>query len=176
MRSAKSILLTMIVVVAGLSTSYASGIPMAAVSLDPDLPVIVVAKFGAGFNTTDAQNSAQFIAQALGLGGTITENVVFLGPSDLAGIGITDADILKQSVKAIHEQYGLLYIYLDVSKKASVSTQYGNNHKIDIWISNDSRVSQFATQLGLSGQFIYVLSLEYPELYPELLMQLLSTL
>jgi hypothetical protein len=158
----------------------ASGIPAAGLMTDPDSPLLVVIKFGADFTQQDAETNAQLISQALGLAGqytTVTQGFMFFSPATLAQMGMTDADALKDLLRAPAEQLGYLFIFLDISKKPSAGgTQYGLSHKVDVWIANDRTVSQFAHALGLTGAFLYAATLEYPEMYPQLLTQMLSSL
>ena len=176
----KAFVIVFALVALSFTTAQASGIPAAGLMNDPDFPALVVIKFGTGFTQQDAQTAAQLISQALGLAGqytTVSQGIAFFSPTSLAQMGITDADFLKDMLKAPAEQLGYLYIFLDISKKPSAGgAQYGQSHKVDIWISNDQTMSQFASALGVTGPFVYIATLEYPEMYPQLLSQLLTTL
>ncbi|HWR88712.1 MAG TPA: hypothetical protein VN260_00500, partial [Dissulfurispiraceae bacterium] len=50
-----------------------------------------------------------------------------------------------------------LYLFLDISKTPSISAQYGNNIKIDVWVPD------LAALLGFSGDYLYAATLETPE-------------
>lgn len=175
----KTLCIVLALVAVSFSMANASGIPAAGIMNDPDFPVIVVMKFGAGFTAQDAQNSAQLISQAIGLAGQLTtaaQSVLFYSPANLAQLGVTDADVLKTALKGPAAQLGFTYLFLDMSKKASVEAQYGQNIKVDIWVANDGPAAQLTSGLGVTGAYIYIATIEFPENFPQVLARMLSSL
>lgn len=146
------------------ATAYSSGYPFAAGLYSQGMNVIVVGKFDSSeFTAQEAENFSQGAADAVGLLGTAGQGLIVLTPSQLASSGLTDADAVKQMVKNIYMQSGFdLYIFLDITKVDSIQPQYGQNVRIDAWVAD------MAPLLGLTGDYLYVTTLEVPEMYLQL--------
>ncbi len=146
------------------TTAFSAGYPvLAAVDpVSPDDPaIVVVGKFDQGaFTEAQADQLSDAVAGLIGSLGLTQGTPLVLKPSQLRiQFGATDADALKSVAKIAYQGAGFdLYIFLDVTKKASVSAEYGSNIKIDVWVAD------LAALLGFSGDYLYVATLETPEM------------
>lgn len=153
----------------GTAPAYSSGYPALGLYLPStagDTSVIVVAKFDSSFNVQDVDS---FFAAAMSLiGGSMPQGLAVYGPSQLVPYQITDADILKNTALSIYQELGIsLYIFLDVTKVNSVDPQYGQNVRINAWLADA------AYDFGFTGNYLYAASVEVPEVYFQMLSQLL---
>lgn len=163
--------ITMLVVgfvfLVGLSAvSYAGGYPILAFTANcpnspsPDCPdFVVVGKFdSADFSYADAQGLSMTISSLVSsfLG---SYQVLVFTPNDLSPYGFTDADTLKNLVYNVYPNYFLLYIFLDINRTNSPQPAIGKNIAIDIWLADVSY------QLGINEPYLYIATIEVPELY-----------
>lgn len=159
------------------SIAYSSGTPaldfyIAGSSSAIPLNVVVVSKYdSASYTYAEAEAISQAVSKLIGLGSTLagslglsTAGLSHFTPSQVAAWGITDADILKNLVKTYYQSWGFnFYAFADIKRVTSVAPELGHAMRIDIWIAD------LPVLLGLTGDYLYIASLEIPETYLTLL-------
>jgi len=168
-KSILSMVFITVFLLAVTTTAFSAGYPVLAAiePVSPDDPsIIVVGKFDQGaFSEAQADRLSDAVVGLIGSLGLTQGNTLLFKPSQLrAQFGATDADALKSVAKSAYRGAGFdLYIFLDITKKASISAQYGSNIKVDVWVAD------LAALLGFSGDYLYVATLETPEAITSLL-------
>lgn len=168
MKSTKIIATCLLILLIGATSAFASGKAMIGTYDDGSSSLVVVAKFADNFSSAEADNMAAALGTVLGMTGTTGAQLYM--PSQVAAMfGSSDGDYIKDGVKSQYTSYGFdSYIFLDVKKVAGVSGATGINVRIDLWIAD------MAAQLGMPGDYLYVASLEVPQMYVSQLQSLLS--
>ena len=156
---------------AGTAPAYSSGYPVLGLytpSSPDDVSVVVVVKFDStDFSLNDVTSYAQSLQGVLQMFGSSLPGIVTLGPDQLAQYGFADADNLKNYVKSIYSGIVDIYVFLDVTTVNSpYSAQYGPNIRIDAWVAD------LGMLISSTDDYLYVASIEVPEMYLSLLSQL----
>ncbi|MFI5295138.1 MAG: hypothetical protein ACHQ0Y_08965 [Thermodesulfovibrionales bacterium] len=174
-----------IFLIMGVSMAYADPAPSAgypAVSFlsaqlgAQPLQIGVVSKFEAGsFTQAEAESMSEEVTTIVStlLGSTLgTSSTLVLSkhltPNQLAAKGFSSADVLAAFALTHYKNFGaLIYIFLDVSRTQGVAgSEMGNNIRIDVWIGDAANLlsgSPILSTLGVTGNYLYVTSLEIPE-------------
>lgn len=179
MRTAKKRLALLIIsfLLVGASTAYSSGIPAADMyvagssSVLPINVIIVVKYDAASYTFAEAEALSQIVSKLLGVTSTLagsiglsTAGLSHYTPSQLAAAGYTDADTLKILIKNSYQALGFnFYAFVDISRVTSVTPALGPAMRIDIWFAD------LALVMGMTGDYLYIASLEIPEAYLTLL-------
>jgi hypothetical protein len=163
------------VTVLGASSAYASGFPMGVVA---GTDVVVVAKFGSGFTSlSDAESVTTPVQRALA-NLNLSSSLQFFTPTQLAGVGITDADNLKVLVKNNYAAAGFsTYIFIDISRvsvPAAAGTAFGPyNLRLDLYVADLETILQNqGVPISLPSTpdgYTYLASIEVPESYEAML-------
>lgn len=153
---------------AGITAVHAGGIPALDIYNSGGTSIIVLGSYdSAGFTFDEANTISTLVSSLssqigplLGLSGLSTSGLSNFTPSQLKTYGYTDADTLKTFIKDSYLPSGFsLYIFLDITKSAGISQAYGQNLKINIWIAD------LASTLGMTGDYLYLGSIELPMMY-----------
>lgn len=99
-----------------------------------------------------------------------------LRPVRLLPGGVTDADVLKDYIKGVYKAWDFtLYAFIDIKRVTGTAPELGSSMRIDIWVAD---AASLAHQIGLTvtGDYLYVVSLEIPEAYLTALSLFASTL
>lgn len=170
MRKIKIYLLSLVVGTAflGSACAFASGYPFGVIVNDTT-SIIVVGKFASGtgqFTQAEAQNLSVSVAglvQSL-LGGSGISTPTVYTPSQLAAIGLGDADNAINLVKTNYLALGYdLFALVNISKTAQYTAGFGPNMRVDIYIADQ------AALVGVNAPYLYAASIEVPLLYTTLL-------
>lgn len=157
----KQLLTAFCLLLLGAATASAGGYPAAFLDTESGIPIVVVGKFDpASFTAAEADTLSSAIAGLSGSSAVLTT-------SELAALGFSDADLLKDYVYGNYRDWfgsSALYLFFDIRRTAGI---YGHNIRIDAWLADG------AVFLGLSGDYLYLGSVEFPELYISLASPLL---
>lgn len=173
-----------IFLIMGVSMAYADPAPSAgypAVSFlsaqlsGQPLQVGVVSKYEAGsFTQADAENMSEQVAalvsEALGTVLGADSTLVLsrhLTPNQLAAKGFSSADVLAAYALTNYKNFGAqIYIFLDVSRTQGVAgSQMGGNIRVNVWIGDVAGLGLDLSTIGVTGNYLYVTSLEIPETF-----------
>jgi hypothetical protein len=179
MKNLRGIIVTFLVVffIMGVSVAFgdplpSAGYPSVSVLGDPEIQVGVLSKYEAStFTPAEAEaisgQVATILSELLGSMGLDTSVSLMLNltPSQVAAnFGFTSADAFAAFALDNYKAYGLdLYVFLDVSRVAGLNESGlpGDNIRIDAWIGDISNILP-----GLvPGDYLYVTSVEVPEIY-----------
>lgn len=179
MKNVKGIVITFLAVffIMGVSVAYgdplpSAGYPSVSVFAGPTGSVGVVSKYEASsFTSTEAEALSAQVATIIStlLGSSVgldnsASLLLHLTPSEItANFGITSADAFAAFAQDNYKAYGLdLYVFLDVYRVAGLDESgLGNSIRIDAWVGDISSILP-----GLvPGDYLYVTSVEFPEVY-----------
>jgi len=153
----------------GASSASASGYPFFAYDNSSSTSIVVVGKFSSQYTQAEAQNlTATIVSLIEGTLGS-SGNTLIYTPNELAAISLGDADTLKNAVKSVYKQYGIdLYVFVDIKQVSQYAAGFGPNARIDLYIAD------MASQVGVTADYLYALSIEHPKMYTDLLLQLVQ--
>lgn len=170
------IFLIMEVSMAYADPAASPGYPDVSFLSSPSLNLGVVGKYEAGsFTQAEAESMSEQVATLVSAAlGTVlgTNSTLVLAqhftPNQMAGIGFSSADSLAAYALANYKSYGLQgYVFLDVSRNSGVvGSELGNNIRVNVWLGDAANLlsgSTILSTLGVTGNYLYLTSLEIPE-------------